>query len=232
MGGQKHWGLHLGLDAVELVLAVEEEFGIGIDDEDAPNLVTPRLLAGYIVARLGVAGSDGAHCLSQAAFYRIRSTLIKQFGALRKEVLPASRIDSWLKGDVRRQWRDLVAAVGATQAPGLQCRKSIYYPIAVLAPLLLPAVLLINGVPLWTAILSFLILWLAGNIVAAKLADIVPAAVSTVAGLVPYVRAPRREDWSHDYVLARVIQATARQTGIPLEKINPDSHFIKDLRLD
>jgi hypothetical protein len=43
----------MGLESVELVMAVEEEFGINIAGEDAANLTTPRLLAGYVVSRLG-----------------------------------------------------------------------------------------------------------------------------------------------------------------------------------
>ena len=35
--------------------------------------------------------------------------------------------------------------------------------------------------------------------------------------------------WTQDYVLQRVIQLTAVQLGIPIEKIHPDDHFVKDL---
>ena len=35
--------------------------------------------------------------------------------------------------------------------------------------------------------------------------------------------------WTQDYVLQKVIQLTAVQLGIPIEKIHPDDHFVKDL---
>lgn len=222
----------MGLDGVELILSVEEEFGIGIDNADAADLITPRMLADYVVSRLGTLRGGDGRCLSQAAFYRIRSVLVNQFAALRKDVHPTSPLEQFLKGNIRRQWRELATAVGATQLPPLLCKKSIYYPLTIGVPLVVAALLLYWAIPPWVPLVAFLLSWLATNILADRLANILPSAVSTVGALVPYVRAPSREDWSRDYVLQRVIQITAVQLGIPVETIQPDHHFVKDLGLD
>lgn len=42
----------MGLDAVELVLAVEAEFAVSIDDGDAATLTTPRQLATHVIELL------------------------------------------------------------------------------------------------------------------------------------------------------------------------------------
>lgn len=42
----------MGLDGVELIMAVEERFGIDIPDEDAEKLVTPGQLHTYVLGRL------------------------------------------------------------------------------------------------------------------------------------------------------------------------------------
>ena len=55
----------MGLDGVEIVLAVEEEFGIAIDDADAANLTTPRRLVDYVFERLH--GGAGDHPPDHAA---------------------------------------------------------------------------------------------------------------------------------------------------------------------
>jgi hypothetical protein len=94
----------MGLDGVEILLAVEEEFDISIDDSDAANLITPRMLADYVFARLGKIEGVKGRCLSQAGFYRIRSALTREFGALRKGVLPESPIRDFLNGNIRKQW--------------------------------------------------------------------------------------------------------------------------------
>ncbi|HEX8987039.1 MAG TPA: hypothetical protein VF816_03695 [Rhodocyclaceae bacterium] len=222
----------MGLDSVELVLAVEEEFGIGIPDEDAANLTTPRILADYVVSRLGNLGSNDSRCLSQASFYRLRSVLVNQFLASRNDVRPSSRIDAFLTANVRRQWSDLMTAIEASHAPSLRCRPTIYYPLTLGIPIASVALLLFEAFPPWVPLTSGLVLWLLTNMVASQVADVLPLGMVTVGDLVPYVRAPYREAWSPSYVLQRVIQITAVQLGIPIEKIEPDHHFVKDLGLD
>ena len=39
----------MGLDTVELIMALEERFGIQIPDEDATELYTPRRVTDYIM---------------------------------------------------------------------------------------------------------------------------------------------------------------------------------------
>ncbi len=222
----------MGLDTVELVLAVEKEFEVGIDDADAANLYTPRLLAGYIISRLKLTEPKEQGCLSQAAFYRIRSALVEQFGARRDEIRPASRVDNWLKGNVRLKWRQLASAVNATQTPPLECNKLVYYPLTVGMPLVIAALLVNKGFPAWVPFLACFGAWVATNMLANRIADIIPPAVSTVGGLSMYVRPASREHITPEYVLQRVIQITATQTGLNIEEIHPDHHFVKDLHLD
>jgi hypothetical protein len=63
----------MGLDGVELVMAFEEAFGIGIPDEDAARLETPRHVMEYVAARLSIAPSTG--CKTQRSFYALRRGL-------------------------------------------------------------------------------------------------------------------------------------------------------------
>lgn len=221
----------MGLDTVELVLAIEKEFGIAIDDADAAYLSTPRLLAEYIGARLGLSHTPSATNLSHAAFHRIRSVLIEQFGAKRREVRLDARIHPWLGSDVRGNWHALTEALGAKHLPPLQCRKTIYYPIALGLPLLCAAALLLQDAPLWAPVLAFFFLWLAAHLITDRMADIVPPAVNTVGGLIPHVCPLPREAWTHDLVLQRIMQITATHAGRPAREIHPDHHFVKDLCL-
>ena len=38
----------MGLDSVELVMAVEEEFGISISDADAQKMLTPKEVINFV----------------------------------------------------------------------------------------------------------------------------------------------------------------------------------------
>ena len=49
----------MGLDAVELVMAVEEKFGISITDEEATKAVTVGDLKHLVRTKLDVADADG-----------------------------------------------------------------------------------------------------------------------------------------------------------------------------
>ena len=44
----------MGLDSVELVMAVEEEFGISISDADAQKMLTPKEVINFVESRRGL----------------------------------------------------------------------------------------------------------------------------------------------------------------------------------
>lgn len=222
----------MGLDSVELVLAVEEEFAITIEDEDAASLTTPRLLANYVASKLGAMAQRGDRCLSQAGFSRIRSVLTRDFGAKRNEVDLESRIQQFLMGDIRKRWREFGTAIGATQLPRLQCKKPLAYFITFGMPLAGAVLLLLGSAPSWVLAVSIPVLWIAAVAITDRVADVVPSNVSTVRALIPYAGVADKAEWTFEYVLQRVIQITSVQLGIPIEKIGPDHHFVKDLGLD
>lgn len=109
----------MGLDAVELLLAVEAEFGVSIADGDAADLRTPRQLADHVAELLGGAPGTAAPCLSQAAFYRLRSVLVDEFGARRRELHPDTALLDCLGPDLRRQWPRLRQVLKAPYLPRL-----------------------------------------------------------------------------------------------------------------
>jgi hypothetical protein len=76
----------MGLDLVEFVMAVEEAFELRFPDEDMIELTTPRKLIDYVAASLSAAKADV--CLSQRAFYRLRSSLAERIGCPRSALRP------------------------------------------------------------------------------------------------------------------------------------------------
>jgi acyl carrier protein len=51
----------MGLDTVELVLAVEEHFGVEIPDEEASKLLTVGMLQAWVVSELENQGRTPVH---------------------------------------------------------------------------------------------------------------------------------------------------------------------------
>jgi acyl carrier protein len=105
-----------GFDSVELIMDVEDVFGISIPDKDAEKLHTPGELTAYIVQRIG-AGPDGTgcRCTGASAFYRARLLLIEHFHVDRKTVTPGTLVDHFLPTDQparRDAWRQLEQKLG------------------------------------------------------------------------------------------------------------------------
>ena len=81
----------MGLDCVELVIAVEQAFGIAIPDAVAAEMITPAILISYVQETVGSTG-DRKACISLSAFHRIRASLMRSLGVSRSEVTLDTRI--------------------------------------------------------------------------------------------------------------------------------------------
>jgi hypothetical protein len=102
----------MSLDIVELVLSVEEAFGLTIPDDDAVPLATPGLLIDYLTRRLPP--GEGPHCLSQRAFHRLRGALCEQLHVPRAAVRPGTDLRTLLPPDnLGERWAAVGNALGA-----------------------------------------------------------------------------------------------------------------------
>lgn len=122
----------MGLDGVELILAIEETFGISIPDGDAAALMTPALLIKHV--QTAVASKPrGKPCLSQRAFHRVRSRLCEVTNAPRREVKLDTRINRIFPKETREEkWKDFRTASEMTRLPDLRFgRGTLFSPTRV-----------------------------------------------------------------------------------------------------
>jgi hypothetical protein len=104
----------MGLDLVELVLSVEEKFGIELPDEDAARLRTPRQLIEYVCSK--VAAVDPSACASQRSFNRVRRILAAATKVKKRAVRPATHLEDLLSAQVRRRvWPGLAREIGVAR---------------------------------------------------------------------------------------------------------------------
>lgn len=161
----------MGLQWVELVIAVEERFGTELPDEelgerfDTGRMRTVGDLQEMIEQKLrqqeGVWKAPCV-CPTSAAFYQMRRSLMNAFGVTRGSVRPGTRLESLLPRQGRReQWRRL----GEVTALPL---SSLDPSGAVQALYMVPAL----GVALWLSIAHW------GTIVQAPLMGPVPAVLA------------------------------------------------------
>ncbi len=95
----------MGLDLVELVLEVEDEFDIYLPDKDMECLATPNDLATYIFDKYQ--RKDDAKCGSQVAFYKLRKLFIENFRNKREELVPNADLKILLGDNIRSKWKQL-----------------------------------------------------------------------------------------------------------------------------
>ncbi len=80
----------MGLDGVELAIAIEEEFGVAIPDAIGENMRTAGDVYNWVLAQ--VENTPPSVCLSQALFYKLRNALVANYSLDRKNVHPESRL--------------------------------------------------------------------------------------------------------------------------------------------
>lgn len=222
----------MGLESVELVMRMEDEFSINIPDHDAALLTTPHLLADYIGQRLGEqARRDEPHCRAQAHFYWLRANLVEQLGLARRAIRPDTALNELLAGDLRGHWQTLRRSAVFRSLPAL--RAPAYAPyLVLLAPLAAGAAgYALKGSGERTAIVA-LCAWVLAERLKRHLASRLPDSLKTVSDLLPHIGFPQRGEPTPDDILQRVIAISADQFGIPVEKIQPDHRFVEDLGVD
>jgi acyl carrier protein len=229
----------MGLDAVELVMAFEEEFGVEIDDADAELLATPRDVTAYIIGR--VRAGDGAdRCWSMPAFHRVRRALMAHAGVSRAAVQLDVSLLTWMPGDApRRLWPQLAGATGC------DCAR---WPALVHSPRQLrwlgavsTAVALASGVLTWhhrgssagaaAACCMLVLAFVGGLLVTLPWRAALPPAVVTIRDLVSLVAAAdrrRKGSWTAAQVRQRVREIVVDILGVP-DDFRDDARFIEDL---
>src|SRR4051812_13161278 len=106
----------MGLDTVELVMELEDEFEISIPDEDAAKIQTLGDTLGYILYLLR--DRQQLVCPSARAFYKVRRELMTTCGVDRGAIHPDSRIGDLLPDETqRRKWKHVAANTGLPVPP-------------------------------------------------------------------------------------------------------------------
>ena len=105
----------MGMDTIELVMEVEDEFGISIPGPGERG-ADPD---GGAVARVRVSAAAAAGetvCPSARAFYRFRRALLAQQPLPRRCVRPSSRVGRLLPEECRERWALVAEEVGLAKA--------------------------------------------------------------------------------------------------------------------
>lgn len=247
----------MGLDVVELVMEIEDEFGIQITEEDYPKAVTVGDLRDLVVVKLAVKEGwepvgQSSYCPSAALFLWLRKGLTTALDQSHLRVRPSDRLDGYLPSFRRRKdWFRWQTAC-ELYLPALQHRPWLE-SLPLTGTLVTLLVSIAGGVMLSVAqngdaglillAFSFLNSLIVGTVLLALREALprrnLPPALATFADL---VREIGPLDWQKLQTLKRIGPAERReeiwrrvqkivseQLNIPIPEIQPASRFIDDL---
>lgn len=113
----------MGLDAVEILMDVEDAFDICLEDADAVKLLTPRHLIDAVQAK--VAHVDASVCPTQRAFNFLRRYLVEHRALPRAGIKPKVRLAGLIPARERKSFlQQLAADIGAGSPPPALARPA------------------------------------------------------------------------------------------------------------
>lgn len=230
----------MGLDTVELVMSVEEEFDVVIQLDDYGQLRTVGDLCAYIAQQKRVE----TLCLHPAAFVHIRRALMSQFGLQRQQVRIATDLEELFPIAQRRQlWDSFGSALGLripTLRPAPEIRQSVCcWMIAFAVGSILLAFL--EPFFLFGAVLTPLVAFAVMALIEARFALTFAMPQPTVGGLTRSVAALNAGTLSTEVQSAtddeagiwpRLRRVVSRSLSIPEEQIFLHSRFVEELFVD
>lgn len=234
----------MGLDTVELVIDIEETFGITISDHEAADIVTVGQLCDFITARVPlVGGTQSARaCLTSRAFYRLRQAFVHTVGVARENVQPAGDLALLLPWRHRRGlWHNLQQSL-ELNLPRLK-RPPIVTGILMLAVFLgaLCSAIGSVGAGLVTSYIAFGMVFLLGGMAAYELsrpvAKVLPC--RTVGELTTMIVVGNRAalvekgiGWTAEDVFTTVRALIVDHFDVPQERVVREARIVADLGLD
>ena len=231
----------MGLDGVEIVMAIEDAFDIQIDDAQAGKLVTPRLLIDHVFGKVTTATS--AACLTQRAFNLLRKSLIAQGGWKRSQIKPAVRLAGLI---LRAQRKNLLQTVTADlkikSSPNL-VRSGWVVGASSVFSLSIGLAVIVALWPMFSTVLIILAIAVAcvSGAIAASLTKPLcaefPKELQTVGDLARWVMAHKPDlangtasGWTREQVAVRVSEIIVEYLGCKPD-FSEDANFVKDLGL-
>lgn len=229
----------MGLEIVELIMRVEEEFEIAIEDEEASYISTVGELHLCILTKLGLAGASG--CQSSATFYQMRRALMEIADVSRAAIRPDTPTAPLLPEPNRRaQWKTLSELTGATLPPLERPRvlaKSIGMGGALIGVSSLACVFVSPALAASSA-LTGAVAYVGARKWSDRYATLLPAQCATVGDLSHAViklnyginleRGPKR---SEAEIWEKLREIMVDELDIEPDEITKDAQFVRDLRL-
>ncbi|MDQ7072778.1 MAG: acyl carrier protein [Gammaproteobacteria bacterium] len=209
----------MGLDAVELIIAVEDEFQIVISDEEAFKCETPQLLTDLVYSKLRQ--SESNVCPSMHGFYVVRKILQEQLNIPRENIKPETKLADLIdKADRTIVWQRLLSTIPTGKPINAPLEKPRWITLSIFISSLL--VFMICLAITESLMLSFLTAlfnsWVLG-VATTLFKTEFPKNFLTVKDLIRLVSTLETKIWQRDQVYNRIKMLVVEQLGVKDEDI-------------
>ena len=223
----------MGLDGVELVMAMEDAFGVNLINDDLSKTVTPRLIGDLIFSKLEA--TDQRVCQSQRAFHILRKAMMAMFGLKRNDVTLDCKLRDFIPREHEKEvWPQIQKAVDARSWPKLDYPEWVYRVRQGLAVVILAACIFLSvrfGVGWGVGLVLFFLVFVKLNF-SGPLKTCIPSRFKTMRDVVPLVMTSDGVKWTREEVSVLVKEIVKEQLGVSEDKYTEDSHFINDFGMD
>jgi acyl carrier protein len=220
----------MGLDGVELIMAIEKEFNIIITEQEAYNTLTPNDLTDLIFTKLRQDGETG--CKSQKQFYFVREMIVEISGVPKNEITPNTHLSEIFKRkDQKHHLIALTKALAGREGVHLQFGKPkwLKWLIYLCGLVIFVYSLLGSNYNIGSSIFFTLLFLIIFHFASLSLNDELPKNYQTVKDLVKIKSSPDSKSWKREDVYQKVKDMLVEQLGVNPELVLPNSHFIDDL---
>ncbi len=232
----------MGLDGVELLMAVEETFDISIADEEAATVITVGDLQSLVLSKVEAVAN--APCLTAHVFYRMRRALMELYEVPRMELAPALPLTPLIPMEHRRaHWDSLGGSMNLT-LPALRRPRALVWAINLSLLFFMISAFLagqFGALSLWMT-LAFLVAgavlwWLAYRVTRPfavhfpnlrTLGDLARATLHNNTSTL----AATRQTWSAPLVWEVLCGLIIEKIGVDFDEITPDARIVDDLGIE
>lgn len=222
----------MGLDAVELVMGVEDKFGVTISDGEASAIYTVGDMVRLLESRLGRAAEEP--CLAMPNFLALRRVAREAATNSTLRVRPSTRVSEALTPHQRRLLWERLPGMIKTTPPGLQ--PPLWFVLALLLMIAAQFVAILNGTPIHalivfstcaTAFVTMLIFW-------ARFAVCPPVGYETFGEIAQRIMGLQSAHGgvvaaSQEEILSELRPLITDLLGVKPDEVHMESRFIKDL---
>ena len=227
----------MGLDGIELVMEVEDEFGITIPDSDMEQMRTVGDLVAICFDRIKATTTE--RCPSLPCFYSLRRLMREVLKDPELKIRPRDKIEDFLQvSDRRSLWRRLPELLETT--PRELRRPPWLRKTLVLTVLAFPLVLIFAFPWLMATEVLILVLFatfgfgIALNLLTIGFRTVTPQGYDTfgditkrMVGLKIATNPPDNVDYENVFLIVK--QIVAEQLGVEFEEVVPEARFVEDL---